>query len=174
MNSLRSAFVGAAAALSLTAYSSVALAQPDALLNVTVAFGTGVNTDTSVPSPPANHHIHPHEIRVKRGGTVHFAVSGFHHIVVYDRGVRLEDLDIPNPPTGAFINDFVPAVYYNGFDPGPPGPSNPDATPVPDGYSGARNRVESVYFDKAGRYLVICNVRGHLLDMMFAYVRVLP
>jgi hypothetical protein len=35
------------------------------------------------------------------------------------------------------------------------------------------NRSEPVAFLEAGTYLVICNVRPHLLDGMFAYVKVL-
>ena len=34
------------------------------------------------------------------------------------------------------------------------------------------NRAEVVAFLEPGTYLVICNVRGHLLDGMYAYVRV--
>ena len=34
------------------------------------------------------------------------------------------------------------------------------------------NRVESVSFTEPGTYLVICNIRGHFLDGMFAVVKV--
>jgi hypothetical protein len=62
---------------------------------------------------------------------VHFVVSGFHHIVVFQRGIRLESLQASGP--APFLNDPNQPVYYNGFNPGPPGPSNPLATPVPNG-----------------------------------------
>ena len=172
MKSILTALIGFVASLSVAGLPFVAVAQPDPLINVTVAFGTGVNTDNATPSPPENHAIHPEEIIIRQGGTVHFVVSGFHHIVVFQRGIRLESLQASGP--APFLNDPNQPVYYNGFNPGPPGPSNPLATPVPAGYSGARNRVESVYFDRPGVYLVICNVLPHLNDGMFAHVRVLP
>lgn len=36
------------------------------------------------------------------------------------------------------------------------------------------NRQESVSFSEPGTYLVICNVRQHFLDGMFAFVEVVP
>ena len=38
--------------------------------------------------------------------------------------------------------------------------------------SNASNRQEFVSFAEPGTYLVICNVPGHFLDGMFAYVKV--
>ena len=64
------------------------------------------------------------------------------------------------------VNDTT-GTYYVGIVPVPPGA--PGATTNP---SNAINRVESVAFAEAGTYLVICNVRGHLLDGMYAYVKV--
>jgi plastocyanin len=34
------------------------------------------------------------------------------------------------------------------------------------------NRVESVTFPEPGVYLVICNIRTHFTDGMYAYVKV--
>lgn len=136
----------------------------DDKLSVTVAFGAGLNTAT--PNNPANHHVLPATIEVKVGGVVNFVVAGFHHIVVYMPGVRAEDILVP--PSGTYVNDFV-NLYYNGILPaGGPPPGNA-ATVNP---SNALNRVESVSFNEPGTYLVICNVRGHFLDGMYAYVKV--
>ena len=40
-------------------------------------------------------------------------------------------------------------------------------------YANASNRVESVSFAEPGTYLVICNIRGHFLDGMYAFIHVL-
>ena len=38
--------------------------------------------------------------------------------------------------------------------------------------SAAQNRTDTFAFSTPGRYLVICNVRGHFIDGMYAWVRV--
>ena len=52
-------------------------------------------------------------------------------------------------------------------------PAGLPQTPV-DGQSvsNSLNRSEPVAFLEAGKYLVICNVRPHLVDGMYAYVKV--
>jgi hypothetical protein len=45
-------------------------------------------------------------------------------------------------------------------------------TPATTSPSNAMNRLESVSFAEPGLYLVICNVRTHFLDGMYAFVRV--
>jgi hypothetical protein len=144
-------------------------------LSVTAAFGSGLNT---LPPPPAlsgppNHHVLPPEIKVRQNGVVHFLVSGFHMVVVYNPGTEPEDIVVP--PSGTFINDpKTPPptnVFYFGINPqGGPPPGTP-ATTNP--FNGS-NRQESVSFSKPGTYLVICNVRQHFLDGMFAFVKVVP
>jgi hypothetical protein len=131
--------------------------------SVTVAFGAGLNTAT--PNNPPNHHIIPHVIEVKKGGVVHFAVSGFHYILVYVPGVKPADIQVP--ASGTFIDDFT-NLYYKGIVPA----GGPPATPATTNPSNASNRVESVSFDTPGTYLVICNVRAHFLDGMYAYIKV--
>ena len=64
-------------------------------LSVTVAFGAGLNT-----SGAANDHVLPHTIRVKTGGVVTFAVSGFHQIFVYNPGTTPQDVMANLPPWG--------------------------------------------------------------------------
>ncbi len=124
-------------------------------LSVTVAFGAGLNTTGA-----ANHHVLPPDIRVQTGGVVNFAVAGFHQIFVYLPGKTPDDVLVPD--TGQFIND-TDQLYYRGIDPsGPP----------PPGFSNTQNRMESVAFLEPGTYLVICNVRTHFLNGMFAFVKV--
>lgn len=151
--------------------------------NASVAFGRGVNIP---PSNPQNQVVLPDEIRLKVGGVVDFGVAGFHDIVIFKPGFTLDDLRdagggqfpssppvfvlpadpaAPLPPELAFLND---QIYYRGINPagGPPG------TPATANPSNASNRSEPVVFLEPGTYLVICNVRPHLLNGMFAHVTV--
>lgn len=137
---------------------------------VTVAFGVGLNT--AQPGNEQNHHILPKKIKVKKGGVVNFVVAGFHHIVVYRPGVRVEEIGVPT--SGLFINDpdstTMPGnMFYRGIKPaGGPPPGFPIRTDP----SNAVNRVEPVGFLEAGTYLIICNVIPHFRDGMYAYVEV--
>jgi plastocyanin len=151
--------------------ASPAKATQDDLLHVSVAFGVGLNT--AQPGNEVNHHVIPEAIKVKQGGVVHFVVSGFHQIFVYRPGTTPEDIfaaiqALPDPPP-TFIN-YLNNLWYQGLNPA----GGPAGTPATTNPSNASNRVESVYFEDPGTYLVICNVRGHFLDGMLAYVTVLP
>ena len=141
-------------------------------LSVTVAFGAGLNTLPAVEPSAPNNQILPREIKVRQGGVVHFLMSGFHMATVYDPGTEPENIVVP--PSGTFINDptAVPPsnVFYFGINP-QGGPLNTAATTNPVNGS---NRQESVSFSEPGTYLVICNVRQHFLDGMFALVKVVP
>jgi len=112
-------------------------------------------------------------------------VAGFHQAVVYKPGTKPEDIVVP--AAGTFINDPTNR-FYQGINPAG-GPLNTAATPIVPGdtRSNAQNRVESVSFPASegvvagmvvsakaepGIYLVICNVRGHFLDGMFAFAEV--
>ena len=90
----------------------------------------------------------------------------------YDPGTEPENIVVP--PSGTFINDptAVPPsnVFYFGINP-QGGPLNTAATTNP--FNGS-NRQESVSFPEPGTYLVICDVRQHFLDGMFAFVKVVP
>lgn len=150
-------------------------AEPDPLLQVSVAFGRGLNT--AQPGNAVNHVILPDDIKVTEGGVVHFLVSGFHQIFVYQAGTELADINVP--AAGTFIND-LDDLLYQGINPAG-GPLETPATPIiipgptpDDTRSNASNRVESVSFAERGTYLVICNVRGHFNDGMFAVVQVVP
>jgi hypothetical protein len=132
--------------------------------SVSVAFGRGLNT--AQQGNVVNHAILPDKIKVKEDGVVHFLVAGFHQIAVYNPGKEDEDVIVPAPGT-TFINDAVERFYLGILPAG-----GPPMTPASADPSNARNRVESISFANPGTYLVICNVRGHFLDGMFAYVKV--
>ena len=146
---------------------------------VTVSFGTGNNNAQAGNTP--NHHILPQEIRVRLSkarkldgtvvpvpATVNFIVSGFHWIWAYMPGVKLAEVQANIPAAGTFVNYDV-NVYAKGVFPGTP-PAFADATLFP--LNAAQNRTDSIAFSAPGRYLVICNVRGHFIDGMYAWVRV--
>ncbi len=168
--------VGTLVVIGLTA--AVALADDDdKRLNVSVAFGRGLNT--AQPGNLVNHVIIPDEINIRQGGVVNFLLAGFHQITVYKPGTGPEDIVVP--AAGTFINDLN-NVFYMGILPagGPP----PGILPT-DNPSNASNRSEPVGFPAAlgtgtppspiaepGVYLVICNVRNHFRDGMFAFIEV--
>jgi hypothetical protein len=137
----------------------------NAPVSVTVSFGVGLNT--AQPGNAVNHHVLPRVIEVKAGGVVNFAVGGFHQIFVYNPGKGVDDVKGVND-TSFFIDDRN-GLYYEGILPaGGPPPGIP-ATTNP---SNAVNRMETIGFFEPGVYLVICNVRGHFTDGMWAFVRV--
>jgi hypothetical protein len=159
----------------------------DGRLSVSAAFGRGLNT--AQPGNPVNHVILPKKITVTQDGVVHFLVAGFHQVAVYKPGTKPQDIVVPD--SGTFIND-AHNRFYLGINPAG-GPTNTQATPEnpivtgSDTRSNAQNRLESVGFPaeegvgtnmvaspkaEPGIYLVICNVRGHFLDGMFAFVEV--
>ena len=143
----------------------------DNRLSVHAAFGRGLNTIG--PGNKVNHAILPEKIKVDQGGVVHFLVSGSHVVPVYNPGTEPEDIIVPPPPppfTNAVINDPNNRFYLGILPPDPPG--EPFGTPETINPSNARNRVESVSFPEPGTYLVICNVRNHFLNGMFAFVEV--
>jgi hypothetical protein len=193
MRGLRgSVFAVSVLALSLTGYS-VKAKDNDGKDNdkapgrITVSFGTG-NNNAQVGNTP-NHHILPQEFKVritkarKLDGTevvvpatVNFIVSGFHWVWVYKDGVTLQDVADHVPAAGTFVNYEVVLlgvsnVLMKGIFPGTP-PAFADITPANPTLSSAQNRTDSLAFSTPGRYLVICNVRGHFLDGMYAWVNV--
>ena len=117
-----------------------------------------------------------------------FGVAGFHDIIIFKPGVTLDDLI--NAGGGQF--PVFPPVFVIPPDPTVPlprplSPSSPTRSitvgsiPPEDRPRRRRqeiptnsfNRSEPVAFLEAGTYLVICNVRPHLLDGMYAHVKVL-
>lgn len=96
---------------------------------------------------------------------MHFLVSGFHQVAIYNQGTDPADIVVPG--AGTFINDPTNRSYL-----GIPPAGGPLMTPGTTNPSNASNRTESVSFREPGTFLVICNVRGHFLDGMFAVVNV--
>jgi len=147
--------------------SSLAMADQDKKISVSVAFGRGLNT--AQPGNAVNHAILPDDIKVEEDGVVHFLVAGFHQIFIYNPGTKPSDIDVPM--TGTFIDD-LDNLFYEGILPAGGPPMTPPTPVLPNTNSNAQNRVESVSFADPGTYLVICNVRQHFLDGMFAFVKV--
>ena len=153
--------------------------------SITVAFGAGLNT--AQPGNTPNNHIIPQEFKVRitkarklKGdvvvvpATVNFIVSGFHWAWVYRDGVTLQQVKDHIPAAGLFVNYEVVLlgvsnVFAKGVFPGTP-PAFADATLFP--LDSAFNRTDSFGFSTPGMYLVICNVRGHFIDGMYAWIRV--
>ena len=153
--------------------------------SVTASFGRGLNTAVP-PGNPVNHVILPRHIKVKVGGVVDFGVAGFHDIIIFKPGLSIRDLkdagggDFPSTapvfvlppdpatPLPADLAFLADKIYYRGLNPA----GGPLATAVTGDPSNASNRSEPVTFLKRGTYLVICNVRPHLLDGMLAFVSV--
>jgi plastocyanin len=155
------------------------------LATARVMFGRGLNT--AQPGNPVNHAILPNEIKIKAGGVVDFGVAGFHDIIVFKPGVTLDDLVnagggvipstppvfvLPPDPTAALppaLASLADKIYYRGLNPAGGPPATPPVANPDNGF----NRNEPIAFLEAGTYLVICNVRPHLLDGMWATVKVL-
>jgi len=167
-----SLFVCASVGLSVRGLPAEDKAEENERLSVTAAFGAGLNTLPPVEPGAPNNQILPSVIRVRQDGVVHFLMSGFHMVTVYDPGTKLSDIVVPM--SGTFINDPTTTpptdVFYFGINP-QGGPLNTPATTNP--FNGS-NREEAVFFSEPGTYLVICNVRQHFLDGMFALVKVVP
>ncbi|HET9975934.1 MAG TPA: hypothetical protein VFQ20_00740 [Burkholderiaceae bacterium] len=150
----------------------------------TVSFGRGLNT--AQPGNPVNHAVLPKVMKIKVGGVIDFAVGGFHDIVIFKPGFTLEQLIVagggqypvtppifvipPDPatPLPSAISFLAPHIHYRGINPA----GGPLATAATGNPSNAVNRSEPVSFLERGTYLVICNVRPHLLDGMYAYIKV--
>jgi hypothetical protein len=187
MKGLRASAV-AVSVVALCLAGSTVKAKDKTPARITVAFGTGNNNSQAGSTP--NHHIVPQEFKVritsarKLDGTVvvvpavvNFIVSGFHWPWVYQDGVTLDEVRLHVPAAGTFvnyevINGGVSNVFAKGNFPGTPQATPPfsDAAPFP--LSGAQNRTDSFAFSTPGRHLVICNVRGHFVDGMYAWIKV--
>jgi plastocyanin len=183
MNTLKTASSLSGVAL-IALISSAAVADENHAASA--VFGGGLNTSVP-PGQPVNHVVVPTDIRIKAGGVVDFTVAGFHDIVIFNPGFTLQDLiDVgggggvpmtppvyvipPDPatPLPLALAALEGKIYYRGINPA----GGPSATPATANPSNSVNRGEVVFFRDKGTYLVICNVRPHLLDGMIAYVRV--
>ena len=137
---------------------------PPSLAHATVVFGQW-NTpmdrfDGAFTPANVGHHVSPHEVTIAAGGSVAFLIGGFHLVLVYNNGVRHEDVD---------VTDVIPAIpmvapplikddtnrLYRGLD--------PRSNPV--------DRIEVVHFHAPGRYLMACGVLPHFHEM-YGYIKV--
>jgi len=137
------------------------------LANATVSFGAWPTDppldrfpDLGAPLLPNEHELIPFEAKIRAGGSVNFIIGGFHHILVYDNGTKFSDINatslLVRPMTAPLITDANHRIY-RGLDP----------------LVFPQDRVEVVYFEKPGRFLVICGVLPHFQDGMHGFVRVL-
>ena len=106
--------------------------------------------------------IQPNFIRINRGGTIEFVVTGLHNVQVFGPGTQPEDINTdlidPDGSAGGIINDTDGRIYR--------GLSPYDETVN-------RERTEVVRFTKPGTYLVMCGIHAHFVDdLMFAFVKV--
>jgi plastocyanin len=133
--------------------------------NATVSFGEWQSDPPhdrfTVPNDRTRnqHQLIPHEARIKAGGSVNFVIGGFHNVNVYDDGTQPSEIDTTKivPGSAPPLIDDPNHRVYRGLDP----------------RTQSQDRVEVVHFPKAGRFLVICGVRGHFVnDNMFGFVRV--
>lgn len=122
------------------------------------------------------HKVLPFEVEIEEGGAVSFIISGVHQILVYDDGRELEDVRTAAFTVGSIIPggpgliEYPIDRVYRGLDPrvltyatlsgDPPAPTM------------VQDRVESVNFATAGRYLVVCGVVPHFKEGMHGYVTV--
>lgn len=151
---------------------SPAMADDPRPANATVSFGQW-RTDfeppldrVTVPIPPMgagnNHELLPNLVTIEEGGAVNFIIGGVHNPQIYNRGTKPEDISTASPlpgVAGGIINDANHRIF-RGLDP------NVNLN--------SQDRVEVVYFEEPGTYLVICGVVNHFVnDRMFGFVEVL-
>lgn len=115
------------------------------------------------PRAANNHKVLPYIATIKAGGSVTFAISGTHLLLVYAPGTTLESIDgtsiieaTPGPPPfPGFVNDPQNRIY-RGLDP----------RPLP------QDRVETVTFANLGVHLVVCGLVPHFNEGMHGFVKV--
>jgi hypothetical protein len=160
------AFVPAILAALLTLGIAVGVAMAGPPSSATARFGNptaagGSNCLQGESCKNAQDNMIPRTVVISDEGTVTFEVARTHHVVVYPPGTSRDAIGPAGP--GAFMNDTTPAPYANQY--GFPTPfANPGAIPAAN---------FTVTFTEPGKYLVVCNVRGHFQDFgMYGWVDV--
>lgn len=125
---------------------------------VAVRFGGASNSLT-------DKRIAPERIQAKVGQSLDFTIRGFHQVMVYKAGTRLEDLQLPAADDTRFVNDLR-NVFHKGADPEKGGQQTSEPALRSRAARTAVYRTESVTFDEPGEYLVICNVYPHFREGM--------
>jgi len=154
------------------------------LANETVSFGAWPvgtvdapmdrTTGPSLAPLAANHHaLVPFDVTIKEGGSVNFVIAGFHQVVVYAPGKKVDDvnqsvlLPIPGAPPFIGLIDDPDKRVYRGLDPRALSPAPPAAPNLL-----SQDRVEALDFATRGTYLVICAVNVHFAAGMYGWVKV--
>lgn len=168
----------------------MAIADDSSPAKATVSFGQWRTDPPLDRFPPSlsndrlrnEHQLIPHQVNIKAGGAVNFIISGFHQPIVYDDGVRPEDIKTvigvntttttgPTPSPAVVLIDDPDHRIYRGQDPSlQPLERASSLKPTSEFL---QDRVEVLWFPKPGTYLVICGVQGHFVnDGMFGFVTV--
>ena len=172
------------------AHAVVAFGQWDAT-GALPAATPGTPLDRHPTNSPNNRNVHkmlPFEAEIDEGGAVTFTISGAHQILIYDDGTTLEEVqkeadtngsgaadlgDTNVLPIGPGLVNVATNRIYRGLN---PLVLNYDPTvgavPPPPAPVAVRDRIESVNFDRPGRFLVVCAVVPHFNEGMHGFVTV--
>lgn len=151
----------------------------------------GTPLDRHPTSSPNNRNVHkvlPFDAEIDEGGAVSFIISGAHQILIYDDGTTLQEVreaadtnndgvvnatDTSILPIGPGLVDVPTKRIYRGLN---PLVLNYDPTvgavPPPPAPVAVRDRIESVNFDRPGRFLAVCGVLPHFNEGMHGFVTV--
>lgn len=139
------------------------------LASATVVFGSWI-TDPALdrfpnnsPRTANNHKVLPYTATIKAGGSITFAISGTHLVLIYAPGTTLASVNgsliveaTPGPPPFPGFVDDPQNRIYRGLDP----------RPLP------QDRVETVTFANKGVHLVVCGLVPHFNEGMHGFVKV--
>jgi plastocyanin len=140
------------------------------LAAVTIAFGQWM-TDPPLDRFPLesprlanNHLLIPYMPTVKAGGSVTFAISGFHQVLVYKPGTTM-----------AMIDETIQVASGPGFPPLVADPNNRIYRgPNPFLFIPQTDRIETITIAHPGTYLVTCGVFPHFEEGMHGFIKVVP
>lgn len=125
--------------------------------SATVRFGNPTAGSTFPPpeghdaSSNAKDNLIPRTVTIARGGSVTYAIDGFHQPIVYEAGTVPSDIEAPPfpPEENLFVTPPAGPLVPGQLARGPL--NEPPATQT----------WTTSLFDEPGRYLVICNLTPH-------------
>lgn len=139
------------------------------LASATVVFGSRIadplldRFPNNSPRTANNHKVLPYTATIKAGGSVTFAISGTHLLLIYAPGTTLASVNggliveaTPGPPPFPGFVDDPQNRIYRGLD--------PRLQP--------QDRVETVTFASKGVHLVVCGLVPHFNEGMHGFVKV--
>ena len=155
---LLSMVVTMAVLITMTVAPQVSLATPPD--SATVQFGredVGCNKPGGHPCDHAGNRMVPGAVVIAAGGTVHFDMTSFHRIAIYEPGIGPKDIDVdmtvdltsPIPFPDIVIDDPTGRVTVSSPDPSVLFPFSTTFEPT---------------FTEPGRYLIICTTLPHFVD----------